>query len=165
MSMRRSRGRSKKADAKRRKTTLKDRLPELDRGSPELRSRKLKAANGSGVPVELVDVAGVLHANELIIDEELVLLRLRLLAGWLNQVRVGLGLRQGNPSGLWAAITSGTSLGLGVIVSCDALCAKAAMACTDVGATRTPPLRCGDLIDDTIAPFPVCRCCALEHHQ
>jgi hypothetical protein len=46
--------------------------------------------------------------------------------------------------------------------SCDALCAKVEMACTGVGATRRPPLVCGDLIDDTISPFPVCRCCALE---
>jgi hypothetical protein len=48
--------------------------------------------------------------------------------------------------------------------SCDGLCSKAKMACTGVGANRNPPLRCGDLIDDTIPPFPVCRCCALEHH-
>jgi hypothetical protein len=45
--------------------------------------------------------------------------------------------------------------------SCDGLCAKADMACTGVGASRNPPLRCGDLIDDTIALFPVCRCCAV----
>ena len=48
--------------------------------------------------------------------------------------------------------------------NCDALCAKAEMACTGVAATENPPLRCSDAIDDTIAPFPVCRCCALDHH-
>jgi hypothetical protein len=48
-------------------------------------------------------------------------------------------------------------------VSCDALCAKAEMACTAIqSAHRNPPLACGNAIDDTIAPFPVCRCCAVE---
>ena len=47
---------------------------------------------------------------------------------------------------------------------CDAVCAKADMVCTDVADYgRDPPLACGDLITDTIAPFPVCRCCAVEH--
>jgi hypothetical protein len=45
--------------------------------------------------------------------------------------------------------------------SCDALCGKADMVCTGVGANRNPPLRCGDAIEDTIPPFPVCRCCAV----
>ena len=50
-------------------------------------------------------------------------------------------------------------------VSCDALCAKVEMACTAIqSAHRNPPLACGSPIDDTIAPFPVCRCCALDHH-
>jgi hypothetical protein len=48
--------------------------------------------------------------------------------------------------------------------SCDALCGKANAACTAVADRgKNPPLRCGDVIDDTIPPFPVCRCCALEH--
>jgi hypothetical protein len=41
--------------------------------------------------------------------------------------------------------------------SCDALCAKADMACTGTATLHNPPLRCGDVIDDTIPPFPVCR--------
>jgi hypothetical protein len=48
--------------------------------------------------------------------------------------------------------------------SCDTLCAKVEMACTGVAASKNPPPRCGDVIDDTNVPFPVCRCCALEHH-
>jgi len=46
--------------------------------------------------------------------------------------------------------------------SCDALCAKAEMACTHVAANHNPGPHCGDAISDTIAPFPVCRCCAVE---
>lgn len=49
--------------------------------------------------------------------------------------------------------------------SCDALCAKAEMVCTSVADHgRDPPLTCGRSIDDTILPFPVCQCCALDHH-
>lgn len=47
--------------------------------------------------------------------------------------------------------------------TCDVLCAKAEMACTGtMSAHGSPPLGCGNVIDDTIAPFPVCRCCAVE---
>src|SRR5262249_52982029 len=45
--------------------------------------------------------------------------------------------------------------------SCDALCAKAAMVCTGTAAHIRPALACGDVISDTVPPFPVCRCCAL----
>jgi hypothetical protein len=84
-------------------------MPAPDHGSPELAYRKTIVNNGSPVPVELIDVIGVLAANELIVDEELV--ALRLLADWLRQLRVAFNLRQASPGGLWAAITSGTGLG------------------------------------------------------
>jgi hypothetical protein len=46
--------------------------------------------------------------------------------------------------------------------SCDALCAKVDMACVGVASQgRDPPLTCGGSMDDTIPPFPVCRCCAV----
>jgi hypothetical protein len=54
---RRRGGRPKKADAKRRRTTLSGRAPDRDLGSPELVYRKTRVANGSPVPVELVDCA------------------------------------------------------------------------------------------------------------
>jgi hypothetical protein len=38
--------------------------------------------------------------------------------------------------------------------------ARREMACTSVAATKSPSLRCGDAIPDTVTPFPVCRCCA-----
>lgn len=47
--------------------------------------------------------------------------------------------------------------------NCDALCAKAETVCTGVAAMENPPLRCSDVISDTIAPFPMCRCCAVAH--
>jgi hypothetical protein len=103
------RGRPQKADAKRRATTVAGRRPDVDHGSPELVRRKVAVANGSAAPVELVDVVGVLFANELITDEELVVLRM--LADWLRRLRVALGLRQASPGGLWVAITSGTGIG------------------------------------------------------
>jgi hypothetical protein len=103
------RGRPRKAQAKRRATTLAGRRAEVDHGTDHLRARKIAVANGSAVPVELVDVVGVLAANELIVDDELV--ALRLVADWLRQLRVALQLRQGSPGGLWAAIASGTGLG------------------------------------------------------
>jgi hypothetical protein len=104
----RRRGRPKRAGAKRRQTTAVGRRPEPDQGSPELRIRKIRIANGSAAPVELVDIVGVLFANELIVEEELI--QLRLLADWLRQLCVGLGLRQASPGGLWAAITSGAGI-------------------------------------------------------
>jgi hypothetical protein len=103
------RGAPRKADAKRRRTTTSGRAPDLDRGSPELVRRKIHVANGSPIAVELADVVDVLFANELIVDEELV--ALRLLADWLRQLRVALQLRQASPGGSWAAITSGTEIG------------------------------------------------------
>ena len=48
-------------------------------------------------------------------------------------------------------------------VSCDELCAKVEMVCTSVAASKNPPLACSDLIDATIAPFPVCRCCGVTY--
>jgi hypothetical protein len=103
------RGRPRKANARHRATTLAGRRAPPDLGSPELIRRKIRVANGSAVPVELVDVAGVLAANELIVDEELV--ALRMLADWLRRLRVALQLRQASPGGLWAAITSGAGIG------------------------------------------------------
>jgi hypothetical protein len=67
-----------------------------------LRARKISVANGSPVPVELVDVIGVLFANELIVDEELV--ALRLVADWLTRAAVAFGLPQASPSGLWKTL-------------------------------------------------------------
>jgi hypothetical protein len=76
-----------------------------DLGSPELIKRKTRVTNGSAVPVELVDTAGTLLAHHLIEPEELLILRL--VASWLQQVRVAFGLPASSPSGLWAAITTG----------------------------------------------------------
>jgi hypothetical protein len=98
------RGRPRKAIAKRRATTLAGRRPEVDRGSPELVVRKIAVANGSTVPVELVDVIGILVANELIVDEEVV--ALRLLSDWLRQAAVAFGLPQASPGGLWATLVA-----------------------------------------------------------
>jgi hypothetical protein len=109
MARRRHRGRPRKAQAKRRATTTAERRPLADHGSPELQRRKLTVANGSPVPVELVDISGILLAHSLITPEEMVVLRL--LADWLRQLRRGLGLSQASPGGLWAAITSRTAIG------------------------------------------------------
>jgi len=79
--------------------------PAEDLGSPQLIKRKARVANGSAVPVELVDTAGILLAHHLIEPEELLLLRL--VASWLHQVHVAFGLPAGSPGGLWAAITTG----------------------------------------------------------
>jgi|SRR6516225_5559254 hypothetical protein len=49
--------------------------------------------------------------------------------------------------------------------SCDALCTKADMVCTAVAATGKPQRRCSDATPDTVAPFPVCRCCAVNAHS
>ena len=100
------RGRPRKSDARRRATTLAERRAPDDLGSPELRIRKLKAANSSSeVPVELVDVGGILAAHYLIDEEELA--TLRLVAGWLHQVQRAFALSSASPNGLWAAILSG----------------------------------------------------------
>jgi hypothetical protein len=74
-----------------------------------LRVRKHRIANGSEVPVELVDVGGILAAHHLIDAEELA--TLRLLAGWLRQLQRAFHLSRASPEGLWAAITSGTGSG------------------------------------------------------
>jgi hypothetical protein len=110
MAWRRGRkGRPKNGDARRRKTTTAERRPLADHGSPELQRRKLAVGNGSPVPVELVDISGILLAHDLITPEEMVVLRL--LSDWLRQVRIAFGLKLGSPGGLWEAITSGTGLG------------------------------------------------------
>ena len=101
----RKRGRPRLATARRRATTCAGRLSPEDLGSPELIKRKARVANGSAVPVELVDTAGILLAHHLIETEELLILRL--VASWLHQVRVAFGLPAGSPGGLWAAITTG----------------------------------------------------------
>jgi hypothetical protein len=101
---RRRGGRPKKADAKRRRTTLSGRAPDRDLGSPELFYRKTRVANGSPVPVELVDIGGILAANELIVDEELV--TLRMVADWLSRAAVAFSLPQASPGGLWSALLS-----------------------------------------------------------
>jgi hypothetical protein len=95
------RGGPRRADAKRRRTTLSGRAPERDLGSPELVVRKARAGNGGAAPVELIDVPDILLAHHLIEAEEWG--ALRLLAAWLQQVRRGLGLRQTSVTGLWAA--------------------------------------------------------------
>ena len=100
------RGRPRRADAKRRKTTTAERAPFLDLGSPELVKRKRRAANGSGEPVELRDVPGILCAHGLIEPEELTILRL--LAAWLRALALAYHVPQGGPGGLWAAILDGT---------------------------------------------------------
>jgi hypothetical protein len=51
----RKRGRPRKPDAKRRKTTTAERRPIADLGTDQLRFRKLHVVNGSGVPIELFD--------------------------------------------------------------------------------------------------------------
>jgi hypothetical protein len=103
------RGRPRSLTARRRATTAAGRSPEPDHGSPELVARKVRVANGSKASVELIDVIGILAANEIIVDEELIVLRM--LADWLHQLRVALGLRQASRGGLWAAITSGPGIG------------------------------------------------------
>jgi hypothetical protein len=102
MARRRHRGRPRKAQAKRRATTSAARRPITDLGSPELRIRKIHVANGATAPVELIDVIGVLAANELIIEEELV--ALRLVADWLARAAFAFGLPQASPSGLWKTL-------------------------------------------------------------
>jgi hypothetical protein len=92
-----------------RPTTLEERRPPADLGSPELIARKARAANGSGAAVELVDVVGILNAHDLL-DTELTLIAW-LLADWLRQVRRAFHLSQASPNALWAAIASGTSAG------------------------------------------------------
>jgi hypothetical protein len=99
------RGRPRNSDARRRATTLADRRAPDDLGSPELRIRKLKAANSSEVPVELADPAGILAAHYMICADELA--TLRLLTGWLRNVQHVFGLPRGSPDGLWTAILSG----------------------------------------------------------
>ena len=69
----------------------------------------MTAANGSAVTPELIDVAGVLAAHELLEPAELMLLRQ--LSTWLYQVRAAFGLRTGGVGGLWAAIVAGGSVG------------------------------------------------------
>jgi hypothetical protein len=101
----RKRGRPRLATARRRATTRAGRRSPEDLGSPELIKRKARVANGSAVPVELVDTAGILLAHHLIEPEELLILRL--VASWLRQLRVAFGLPAGSPGGLWAAITTG----------------------------------------------------------
>jgi hypothetical protein len=105
MAMRRSKGRRtgrpRKANARRRATTTAGRRPPIDSGSPELVYRKTRVANGSAATVEL--------PHHLIEDAELV--AVRLIADLLAQFRRAFGTRLANPSGLWAAITSGTGLG------------------------------------------------------
>jgi hypothetical protein len=85
-----------------RPTTLAGRRPAIDHGSPELVQRKIHVANGSTAPVELVDVVGVLFANELIVDEELI--ALRLVAEWLTALARVFHLPQASPGGLWSAL-------------------------------------------------------------
>jgi hypothetical protein len=103
------RGRPRKLDAKRRATTTAGRRPEIDPGTPQLVARKAHVANGWASAVELTDVPQILRANELIVDEELV--QLRILGGWLKQAAVAFKLRQASPSGLWSAILSGQAGG------------------------------------------------------
>jgi hypothetical protein len=101
------RGRPRKANAKRRATTLAGRAPAPDRGTDQLRLRKLRLANGSAMPVELGDVAGALFANGFILPEEL--LASRLVASWLKSIRIAYVLRQEGPAALCAALQHGTS--------------------------------------------------------
>jgi hypothetical protein len=96
------RGRPRKATSRRRATTVAGRAPPPDFGSPELIRRKLVVANGSKTAVELVDVVGILAANELIVDEELV--ALRMVSEWLATLARGFHLPQASPAGLWRAL-------------------------------------------------------------
>lgn len=86
-----------------------------NRYRPELILRKARAGNGSAAPVELVDIPGILRAHELIEAKELAVLRL--LAGWLHQLRVAFGLPAASPGGLWAALLSGQRAGRYSLVS------------------------------------------------
>lgn len=80
------RGRPKKANARRRATTLAGRRAPDDLRSPELIKRKARATNGSPVAIELIDTAGILLAHGLIEDTELA--TLRMLANWLHQCQI-----------------------------------------------------------------------------
>jgi hypothetical protein len=60
---RRRAGRPRKDGARRRETTAAGRRGPDDRGTAELIKRKARAANGSAIAVEVIDVAGTLAAN------------------------------------------------------------------------------------------------------
>jgi hypothetical protein len=117
------RGRPRKANAKRRATTLAARRAPDDLGSPELLARKAKVANGAAAPVELIDVVGVLAAHGLL-EPELTLIA-RLLAAWLRQVQRAFHLSQASPTALWAALTSGQRAGQWVPLSNTPGCDRA----------------------------------------
>ena len=74
-----------------------------------MQTRKHQAGNGSKMPIELIDPAGVLAAHGRIAIEGLA--TCRLIAAWLHQVRAARGLPQASPQGLWAALTSGQRAG------------------------------------------------------
>ena len=105
MSRKHRRGRPRKAGARRRATTTAGRRPPADYRSLESIPRKARAGNGVAPPVELVDVAGVLFAHELIDPGELA--TLWQLAGWLHQLALACGLKSAGVGGLWGALLSG----------------------------------------------------------
>jgi hypothetical protein len=95
------RGRSRKADAKRRTaTTLAARAPDRDEGTSELRRRKTRATTRPDIEVS---GAGVLYGRGQLSAEQYD--ALGLISTWLRRAARVWGGKDGSCEGLWHAIT------------------------------------------------------------
>jgi hypothetical protein len=97
------RGRPRKANAKRRATTLAGREPAPDHGTEELRRHKLAATGSIDLPA---DVLGALHGRG-ILDREEYAAGLEF-AALVALVRRALGLNEASAAGTWRNILSAT---------------------------------------------------------
>jgi len=100
------RGRPRKANAKRRATTLAERAPFLDRGTPELRHRRLAATGDSDLPDDLL---GILYGHGVIDPEQYT--ASREFAALVRLVRLGFGLTEASPAGAWRNILTAAHSG------------------------------------------------------
>jgi hypothetical protein len=95
------RGRPKKADAKRRRTTVLGRAPEVDPGMAQLRARKRAVTRREDLEI---NGAAILFGHDLI--DRVRYDTLGTITEILQRVARAWGGRDGNVTGLWISITS-----------------------------------------------------------
>jgi hypothetical protein len=100
------RGRPQKANAKRRQTTTGARAPPIDRGTAELRRRRVQVTGQPELPDDLL---GALYGRG-VVDLEAYTAG-REFAALVRLVRLGLGLTEGSAAGTWRTILAATSRG------------------------------------------------------
>jgi hypothetical protein len=99
-----ARGRPRKADAKRRRTTVLGRAPEVDQGTAQLRARKRAVTRREDL--EITGTA-VLFGHDLLDRTQYD--TLGVVTGLLQRIARAWGGRDGSVNGLWSAISAAAS--------------------------------------------------------